>query len=75
MKDFLQLLLLIIGFACALGFIGWILNRFLGFSVGFKGTVVPTEWEAGLSFFLVGAACFGIGYFLDRRKKRNSKEG
>ena len=73
--DLLSLLLQIVGFSCTLGVIGWVLNRFLGFSVGFKGTVVPTEWQAGLSFFLVGAACFAIAYLIDRRKKRGQKQG
>lgn len=73
--DLLGLLLQIVGFACTLGFVGWIFNRFFGFSLGFKGTVVPTEWQAGLSFFLVGAACFGLAYLIDRRKKRGQKQG
>jgi hypothetical protein len=72
--DLLGLLLQIVGFACSLGFIGWILNRFLGFSVGAKGVVVPTEWQAGLSFFLVGAACFGLAWLIDRRKKSGQKQ-
>lgn len=68
MKDLSLLLLQIIGFACFLGFVFWIFNRFLGFSMGFKGATVPKEWEAGISFLVVGAACFGIAYFFGRKK-------
>lgn len=71
MKDMLMLLLQLIGFVCILGFAGWFLNRFFGFSVGAKGSgfAIPTEWEAGVSFFVAAAVCFGIVYFLGGGKK------
>jgi hypothetical protein len=69
MKDMLLLLLQIIGGVCALGFVGWIFNRFFGFSLGSKaGVVIPTEWEAGVSFFVVAVLCFAIVYFAGRKK-------
>jgi hypothetical protein len=69
MKDLLMLLLQIIGVACLLGFVFWIFNKFLGFSMGFKGNTVPTEWEAGIAFFVVAALCFGIVYMFGRKPK------
>ena len=75
MKNLLLLLLQIIGFACTLGLIGFIFNRFFGFNVGFKGVKAPTEWEAGLSFLVVGALCFAIVYFFGRSKKADTSDG
>jgi hypothetical protein len=73
MKDLLMLLLQIIGAVCALGFVGWILNRFFGFSMGSKaGVVIPTEWEAGVSFLVAAVVCFGIVYFFGGTKKDGS---
>lgn len=69
MKNFLLLLLQIVGFACGLGFVGWIFNRFFGFSVGAKGVVIPTEWEAGIAFLVVAVICFAIVYFVGRENK------
>lgn len=70
MKDLLLLLLQLIGAVCALAFVGWIFNRFFGWSLGSKaGVVIPTEWEAGVSFFVVAVACFAIVYFFGRQKK------
>ena len=70
MKDMLMLLTQLVGFVCALGFIGWIFNRFFGFSVGSKaGVVIPTEWEAGISFFIASAVCLAIVYFFGGTKK------
>ena len=69
MKDFLLFLIQIIGYVCGLGFVGWILNRFFGFSVGAKGVVIPTEWEAGVSFFVAAVICLSIAYFFGRKKK------
>ena len=70
MKNLLLLLVQIIGFACVLGFIGWIFNRFFGFSLGAKGSdfAIPTEWEAGVSFFVAALFCFAIVYFFGRKK-------
>ena len=74
MKDFALFLIQLIGYVCGLGFAGWILNRFFGFSVGAKGGVaIPTEWEAGVSFFVAAVICFGIVYFLGRGKKGAAK--
>ncbi len=74
MKDLFVILLQIIGLACGLGFIGWFFNYFFGFSVGFKGTVVPSEPLAGLSFFLVAGASFGLAYLLGRGKAQNKPD-
>jgi hypothetical protein len=74
MKDLLIILLQIIGLACGLCFIGWIFNYFFGFSVGFKGTAVPSEPQAGFAFFLVGAASFGVAYLLGRGKAQNKPD-
>lgn len=74
MKDLFIILLQIIGLACGLGFIGWVFNYFFGFNVGFKGTAVPTEPLAGLSFFLVGGASFGLAYLLGRAKGQNKPD-
>jgi hypothetical protein len=74
MKDLIIILLQIIGMACGLGFIGWIFNYFFGFFVGFKGTAVPSEPIAGLAFFLVGAACFGLAYLLGHGKPQNKPD-
>lgn len=71
MKDLFTILLQIVGFACLLGLVGWFLNYFFGFSVSFKGATVPTEPLAGLSFFVVGAVCFGLAYLLGRRRLQN----
>jgi hypothetical protein len=74
MKDFLILLIQLIGYVCSLGFVGWILNRFFGFSMGSKsGVVIPTEWEAGVSFLVAAAVCFAIVYFFGRDKKGEAK--
>ena len=69
MKDFLLFLIQLVGYVCGLGFVGWIFNRFFGFSVGAKGVVIPTEWEAGISFLVATVICFGIVYFFGRKKK------
>lgn len=62
-----MMLLQIIGAVCVLGFVGWILNRFFGFSMGSKaGVVIPTEWEAGVSFLVAAAICFGIVHFFGK---------
>jgi hypothetical protein len=74
MKDLFVMVLQIVGFACLLGLIGWFFNYFLGFSVGFKGVKVPTEPLAGLSFFVVSAVCFGLGYLLGRGKSQNKPD-
>ena len=69
MKDLFLLLLQLIGAVCALGFVGWIFNRFFGFSLGSKsGVVIPTEWEAGISFLVAAVVCFGIAWFFGRSK-------
>ncbi len=69
MKDMLMLLLQLVGAVCALGFVGWIFNRFFGFSLGSKsGVDIPTEWQAGVSFFVAAALCFAIAYFFGRKK-------
>ena len=73
MKSFLLFLIQVIGYACSLGFVGWILNRFFGFSVGTKGVVIPTEWQAGVSFFVTAVICFAIVYFFERGKKDRAK--
>ncbi|MEQ1763667.1 MAG: hypothetical protein ABL984_11025 [Pyrinomonadaceae bacterium] len=73
MKDLLMMLLQIIGAVCALGFVGWILNRFFGLSMGSKaGVVIPTEWEAGVSFIVATAVCFGIVHFFGGTTKVGS---
>ena len=69
MKDFLLLLIQLVCYVCGLCFVGWILNRFFGFSVGSKGVVIPTEWEAGVSFFVAAVLCFAIVYFFGKKKK------
>ncbi|MEO5860394.1 MAG: hypothetical protein ABIR33_15775 [Pyrinomonadaceae bacterium] len=69
MKELLMMLLQIIGAVCALGFVGWFLNRFFGFSMGSKaGVVIPTEWEAGVSFIVAAAVCFAIVHFFGKTK-------
>lgn len=72
MKDLL--LVQLIAFVCAMGFVGWIFNRFFGFSLGSRaGVVIPTEWEAGVSFLVAALVCFGIVYFFGRSKKVPAK--
>jgi hypothetical protein len=70
MKDLLVLLIQLIGYVCSLGFVFWIMNRFFGFSLGSKGVVIPTEWEAGVSFFVAAVICFAVVYFLGGEKKQ-----
>ncbi len=76
MKDLLMMLLQIIGAVCALGFVGWVLNRFFGFSMGSKaGVVIPTEWEAGVSFIVAAAVCFGIVHFFGKSGSSSQPNG
>ena len=71
--SFLLFLIQLIGYVCGLGFFCWVMNRFFGFSLGAKGVVVPTEWEAGVTFFVVAVICFGIVYLAERKKKAAAK--
>jgi len=70
MRDLALLLLRIIGGACSLGLFGWFVNRYFGWSVGSKYNdfAIPTEWQAGLSFFIGAVVCFGIVWIAGRKK-------
>lgn len=63
------MLLQIIGFVCAVGFILSVIGILWGKPMHFKGAEVPADWRAAVSFLAAAAVIGGIFYFIDRKKK------
>jgi len=69
MKSLLLMLLQIIGFVCAVGFILSVIGIFWGKPMHLKGAEVPADWRAAVSFLVAAAVIGGIFYVIDRKKK------
>ena len=69
MKNLLLLLLQIIGFVCAVGFILSVIGILWGKPMHLKGAEVPQDWRAAISFLVAAAVIGGIFYILDKKKK------
>jgi hypothetical protein len=69
MKNLLLLLLQIIGFVCAVGFILSVIGILWGKPMHLKGAEVPADWRAAISFLVAAAVIGGIFYILDKKKK------
>jgi len=69
MKNLLLLLLQIIGFVCAVGFILSVIGILWGKPMHLKGAEVPADWRAAISFLVAASVIGGIFYILDKKKK------
>ena len=69
MKSLLLMLLQIIGFVCAVGFILSVMGILWGKPMHLKGAEVPADWRAAVSFLGAAAVIGGIFYVIDRKKK------
>jgi hypothetical protein len=69
MKNLLLLLLQIIGFVCAVGFILSVIGILWGKPMHLKGAEVTADWRAAISFLVAAAVIGGIFYILDKKKK------
>ena len=69
MKSLLLLVLQIVGFVCAIGFILSVIGIIWGKPMHLKGAEVPNDWRAAVSFLVAAAVIGGIFYLLDKKKK------
>ena len=74
MKDFVMLILQIVVVACILGTFGTLMNYFFGWSIGFKGAVLPADLRAAALFVVMGAVSAAIVYFGDRPRPQNNPD-
>jgi len=68
-KSLLLLILQIVGFVCAIGFILSVIGIIWDKPMHLKGAEVPNDWRAAVSFLLAAAVIGGIFYLLDKKKK------
>ena len=69
MKSLLLLILQIVGFVCAIGFILSVIGIIWDKPMHLKGAEVLNDWRAAVSFLLAAAVIGGIFYLLDKKKK------
>jgi ABC-type antimicrobial peptide transport system permease subunit len=69
MKDLLLMLLQITGVVCFIGFILSVIGILWGKPMYLKGTEVPADWRAAVSFLIAAAIIAGIFYLIGRKKK------
>jgi Ca2+/Na+ antiporter len=68
MKNFLLLLVQIVGGVCAIGAILAVMGILWGIPMYLKGAEVPNDWRAAVAFVITAAVCFGIVYLTGRKQ-------
>jgi len=68
MKDMVALICQLVGVVLVVAFFFSLANYFFGWHLGLKGSDVPGDPRAAVSFLVIGLASGAIGYFLGRRK-------
>lgn len=73
MKDLLLLILQIVVVACILGTFGTLMNYLFGWSIGFKGAVLPADLKAAAMFVVLGGAAASIAYLVGRKDRAQTR--